>query len=251
MICAVSGVCSCGPTLPSKATQTASTPQQGTTPLAEWSVVTPLEPAEMRRLLAGELVQRAIRQPDATAQRLGGLAYQLVPAPQAVVSAALFDVGRWTQLLPNTFSVQPVDAPEPAGRFSAQSLPQRVRLTQGNRIVQVQYTVLLEPNGADSVSFWLDRASPHDIADAWGFFECRTFDKKRSLIVVGTSLDVGSAWIHWLLGDRIESLVLSTPQRIVDHVVENRQALQRAAAAALGADEPGQLDAALEPSADP
>lgn len=186
----------------------------------ERAALTPgLSGEERQALLAGGLVERPLRLERSSARYIGGVAYQLVRASPEEVLAALQSTESLPQALPRTKRARLVTA---EGRHA------RVELVQGTSVAEATYTVhLVRDPVADELRFWLDHGRPHDIADVWGYFRVRRFDRERSLITVAVALDVGPGLVRLFFEDRIQRLILATPRHIKDFVEPRRLAQAR------------------------
>jgi hypothetical protein len=171
---------------------------------------------ERETLLAGGSVERPLVLQRAASRYVGGVAYQLVRATPEEVLATLQSTERLPQALPRTKSAKLVAA---QGRYA------QVELVQGTSMVDATYTVhLMRDSTRDELRFWLDRGRPHDIADVWGYFRVRRFDRERSLITVAVALDVGPGLVRMFFEERIQRLILATPRHIKDFVEPRRVA---------------------------
>jgi hypothetical protein len=173
---------------------------------------------EREALLSGGVVPRPMRFEHAGGRYVGGVSYQVVNAPPAVVFASLSSVSSLPEILPNTHR---------ARRISGSDSITRVELTQGNSIVRATYTVCLvaDPVGTQ-LRFWLDRNQPHDIHDAWGYFRAQEFGLGRSLITVAAALDLGPGLGRLLFEDVVQTVALSTPHHIREFVEPRYLALR-------------------------
>ena len=174
---------------------------------------------ERARLERGESVNRPMQFDREGGTYTGGVSYQLVEAAPSDVLGALEDCETLAEMLPRTQRVVPIGPSAP---------PDRLELTQGNDFVSATYTVALERDReAGTVRFRLDRSRPHDIDDVWGYFNVRSYDKRRSLISVAVALDVGSGLVRMLFERRIQQVILSTPdqmRRVIERDAPARQA---------------------------
>jgi hypothetical protein len=186
-------------------------PEAGSTPS--------LTSDERQTLLAGGLVERPLTLKRPTARYVGGVAYQLVRASPEEVLATLQSTESLPQALPRTKRARLVAA---EGRHA------RVELVQGTSVAEATYTVhLVRDPLKDELRFWLDHARPHDIADVWGYFRVRRFDRERSLITVAVALDVGPGLVRLFFEDKIQRLILATPRHIKEFVEPRRFAQAR------------------------
>lgn len=174
---------------------------------------------ERETLLAGGLVERPLTLERSASRYVGGVAYQLVRASPEEVLATLQSIESLPRALPRTKRAKLVAA---EGRYA------QVELVQGTSMVDATYTVhLMRDAERDELRFWLDRARPHDIADVWGYFRVRRFDRDRSLITVAVALDVGPGLVRMFFEQRIQRLILATPRHIKDFVEPRRLAQAR------------------------
>ena len=183
------------------------------------SAIAALSAEERSALLAGGLVERPLTLKRPSARYVGGVAYQLVRASPEEVLATLQSTESLPQALPRTKRARLVTA---EGRHA------RVELVQGTSVAEATYTVhLVRDPVDDELRFWLDHARPHDIADVWGYFRVRRFDRERSLITVAVALDVGPGLVRLFFEDKIQRLILATPRHIKDFVEPKRFAQAR------------------------
>jgi hypothetical protein len=141
---------------------------------------------------------------------VGGVAYQIVPAPPHQVLAALLTVPDLPRLLPRTKRARLVGARGNAAY---------VELIQGNSLVEATYTLRLIPDSArGAVRFWLDRSRAHDISDVWGYFRVQPHAEGHSLLTVAVALDVGDGLVRMLFEDHIQRIILSAPRQIRDYL---------------------------------
>ncbi len=178
-----------------------------------------LTASEWGRLRAGERVEhpRAFR--GGGHGYVGGVSYQMVRAEPDEVLRALLDPSELQRMLPQTRSVRPVGKGHPAPGLE---------LEQGNDLVQATYSVRLDHDLENrEVRFRLDRSRPSDIEDVEGFFRVAPAGEGRSLITVGTALDVGSALVRLLFEDTIQRLILATPTQIKDVIEASSDVTQR------------------------
>jgi hypothetical protein len=176
-----------------------------------WASDTGLNRVERRELRAGEVVERPMSFEEGEGSFVGGVSYQLVNAEPAVVLAELSTVDNLPHMLPFTLAAEVVQ------RSSQATF---VELTQGKAPFVGRYTVQLVREG-DQLSFWLDRDRPSNVDDLWGYFRVRPFDDGKTLLTVAIALDLGPGVTRWLFEDKIQRVVLSTPQKI-RHFVEHR-----------------------------
>jgi carbon monoxide dehydrogenase subunit G len=180
-----------------------------------------LTEAEQAELARGAHVARASTFERDGARYVGGVAYQIVEAPPHVVLAAVRDPEQLRRMLPRTRAVTPLDGPGSP----------RFEVRQGNDLVEARYTVVLEEDPVQNeIRFAMDPGAPHDIEDVYGYFRVTALEGRRSLVTVGVALDLGPGLIRMLFERRIQELMLTTPQRMRDHI-ERDAAAPRVAAA--------------------
>ena len=165
---------------------------------------------ERGALLRGATVTRPMRFQQGSGSYVGGVAYQVVPAPAQDVLTALLSVSELPKLLPRTKQARLVDAHDRGGR---------VELVQGNSLIEATYTIRVEHDPVKGVvRFWMDRSRPHDIDDVWGYFQTTPLGPHQTLLTVAVALDVGDGLIRWLFEDRVQRVILSAPARIRDYL---------------------------------
>jgi hypothetical protein len=166
-----------------------------------------LSDAEQRSLFGGGMVARAVLfERHGGGSYVGGVSYQVVKASPAEVIGALSDVRALPHALPRTHRA------ELLGRAGGSA---RVELTQGKAPFLVTYTVHLEQDHAgDLIRFWLDPTRPHDVRDVWGYFRVTPFPGGRTLVTVAVALDIGPGIARLLFEDRIERMILRSPDKI-------------------------------------
>jgi hypothetical protein len=175
----------------------------------QWSEAR-LSSEERNTLLAEGLVERPLILQRSSSRYVGGVSYQLVRASPEEVLAALQSIESLPQALPRT---------KRARLIAAEGRHAQVELVQGTSMVDATYTVhLVRDPVRDELRFWLDRSRPHDIADVWGYFRVRRFDRQRTLVTVAVALDVGPGLVRMLFEERIQRMILATPRHIKDFV---------------------------------
>jgi len=176
----------------------------------------PLSAFERGQLWVGERIERPLSLTGTAGRTVGGIGYQVVSSPPAEVVAALLDVSRLPQMLPNTRSARLV-AREGGLAF--------VELEQGVAPFIARYTIVLQPvPGSDQVRFWLDQRFSHDIEDVFGFFRVEPLGPQRSLLTAAVAVDLGDGLLSSLFERRVQALVLRSVTSIRDFLEPPRWA---------------------------
>lgn len=181
-----------------------------------------LSPAEGERLAHGETITREQTIETDDHRYVGGVTYTVLDATSAELAAMLDDVDSWRHVLPKTKRARVV---------GAVGTDQLLELTQGNAVVEAQYTVRLR-RGANEARFWLDPSRPHGIDDAWGFFRYQPITRPDGtqgvLLTYGVLVDVGPGIVRELFEERIRTALLSVPQLVRRQVAVVRRQRPRA-----------------------
>jgi len=176
----------------------------------------PLSAVERGQLLAGGRIERPLSRAGAAGRTVGGIGYQVVSSSPAEVVAALLDVSRLPQMLPNTRSARLVARAEGLAY---------VELEQGVAPFIARYTIVLQPvPGSDLVRFWLDPRFSHDIEDVFGFFRVEPLGPQRSLLTAAVAVDLGDGLLSSLFERRVQALVLRSVTSIRDFLEPPRWA---------------------------
>ncbi|MCC7537942.1 MAG: SRPBCC family protein [Deltaproteobacteria bacterium] len=165
----------------------------------------PFDVDERRRMERGELVVRPEVRVIRGQRHVGGAAWVVIDAtPDAVWRAAL-DYPRWVRFMPRLVEVHV------ARRGARASL--RLRHELGP--VSARYALDLRVDDAQrDLEFALDRAQPHDIDAAYGFFRILPHGTRRTLVVFGGMVDVGDGLVRLLFEERIHHWSLRVPDEL-------------------------------------
>ena len=174
--------------------------------------VSSLSSTQLQALEAGELVTVPMVEERAGRRYTGGAAHLLVEAPASSVFDALTDVAVIERVLPKT---------KRATLLSTRDRQWQVELLQGNRFIEATYTVKLHQahlgnTQSHRIEFALDRSSPHDIDDLWGFFAVKPLGPNRCVVSVAAFVDLGDS-LAVLFERRIQDLILTTPLQVRDY----------------------------------
>lgn len=175
----------------------------------------PLSSVERAALAAGQRVERPMVFLRAGQRYLGGVSYNLIDASAAQVFYKLNELDALAHVLGSTRRLEVVERSETRVR---------VELEQGNSLVSTSYTVVFEfepptdDSGSRLVLYWLDPSRPHGIEDVWGFFRLTPWPGGRTLVSVGTALNVGPGLIQSLFGSRLQASILRAPKRVREAV---------------------------------
>jgi hypothetical protein len=174
-----------------------------------------LSAEETDALEHGETVTRPQLVERGNERLVGGVTYSIVEATPAELEAVLDSVPSYGAILPYTKSATLL------ARIDDDFL---VTLRQGNALVDAGYTIRVRKDPrAGEVRFWLDRARPHDIVDAWGFFRVQPLPEgrsgvPRSLVTYGILVDIGPGLVRSLFEPKIRRVVLTVPDRLRRYV---------------------------------
>lgn len=147
---------------------------------------------------------------------VGGLGYVLVRATPREVFDSLNQLKNLSRVIRGTRTMTVVDV----GQEGTQVL-----MEQGNSIVSARYTATFQADVASdlqrdwTVRFWLDGRRPHAIEDVWGRISAATFDESRTLVTIGTVVNLGPGLIRMLFEGHLQRSILRMP-RYVRQVVE-------------------------------
>ncbi len=183
-----------------------------------------LTPDQSARLARGEsLVFPQTWESNDGARYIGGVTYTIVDASASELAAIFEDVGAYRRLLPRT---------KQARRAGTDGTDFFIELLQGNSVFETQYTLRVRPiaavaGGGREFRFWLDRASPHGIEDAWGYFRCTPVASAtgaaRTLLTYAAVVDVGPGIVRELFEERLRGAMLSVPHLLRRYVAELHQ----------------------------
>lgn len=176
-----------------------------------------LSPAEQARLTRGETIVRHQDLTRGERSYVGGITYTILDTSAAEVASLIEDVDAYRHVLPRTKRARLV-ADDGRDRL--------VELTQGNSLVQAEYTIRVRKEaaaeGAQEYRFWLDPSRPHGIDDAWGYFRLQPFagpgGEPRVLFTYAVLVDVGPGIVRDLFEERLRAALLSVPQLVRRHV---------------------------------
>jgi hypothetical protein len=184
-----------------------------------------LSPAENARLSRGETVEYPQALDLRSGRYVGGITYTVLETSPAELDSLLEDVSTFPRILPNTRDVSFV------GRDRSDLL---IWLRQGTALFNSSYTIRVRANPGQRpddriVRFWLDRARPHGIDDASGFFRYETLaptssGKPRVLLTFGIWVDIGPGIVRSLFEGRIQRIILTVPQRLRAYLAERAHA---------------------------
>lgn len=178
-----------------------------------------LTPQESIELAHGQTVERPQLVEHGGERLVGGVTYTIVNATPAELESVLDAVPSYESILPYTKSATLL------ARIDDDAI---VALRQGNALVDAGYALRIRKDArAGEVRFWLDRARPHDIADAWGFFRVTPLPDiagvPRSLVTYGILVDIGPGLIRTLFESKIRNVVLTVPQRLRGYLAKRTE----------------------------
>lgn len=187
----------------------------GTLAPSRRAAAAPLSGPDVARLSAGELVRVPLDLTLPDGDRLGGISYAVVRAPPAEVMAVLADPGAYRAILPMTLE---------ARLLARRGADLTVFLRQGTRLGSAGYALLVRPEPAGLLRFWLDPSLPHGIADLWGYFRVLPWGPSSSLLTYAALLKLDFGVVKLLFSEKIREYALSTPALVRAYVEGHRRA---------------------------
>ncbi len=186
----------------------------GRSGLADGGRIGRLGSADRARLEAGRIVLRPVVRRSGERKLFGGASWQVIDRPVEEVWAALLDVERYDQMLPEVRRVRVV------ARDGARRI---VRIEHGNALIHVGYHVRLEPRREHrELLFRLDRDRPSDLQAAWGFIRLRPWGSSRTLVSFGAMADVGSGLVSGALRPLVHEWMLKVPWTLKKYLERGR-----------------------------
>ncbi|MBN8616368.1 MAG: SRPBCC family protein [Deltaproteobacteria bacterium] len=158
---------------------------------------------ERARLDQGELVIRP-HVADAREPWMGGTSFQIVDRPVAEVWRALEDLPAYRHMLPGTSQT----------RDDGLDRGARVLYVQQSQLgVSASYSLRLRHDAhAHRVSFELDRDRPHDVEDARGFLEIRSYQRTRTVLTWALRAVLGMGAMEPMVRGLVEPWLLRVPE---------------------------------------
>lgn len=158
---------------------------------------------ERARLDQGELVLRP-HVADAREPWMGGTSFQVVDRPVADVWRALADLPSYRHMLPGTSLT----------RDDGLDRGARVLFVQQSQLgVSASYSLRLRHDAhAHRVSFELDRDRPHDVEDARGFLEIRSYQRTRTVLTWALRAVLGMGAMEPMVRGLVEPWLLRVPE---------------------------------------
>jgi hypothetical protein len=169
-----------------------------------------LSPDDVARLSAGEVVSVPLDYDLTQGAYFGGLAYAVVQAPVAVVSAVLNDPSTYTSILPKTIESRVL---------WRRGHDMQVYFRQGGRHASAAYVLLVHRESQGLFRFWLDPSQPHEIADLWGYSRVQPWERDVSLLTYAALVRLDFGVVKLLFKDVIRRFALSTPGLVRDFVM--------------------------------
>jgi hypothetical protein len=177
---------------------------------------------EEQSLRAGQLVVRPTEFVRGGARLMGGLAWQVVQAPQSRVWRVMTDVRAYPRFLP---AVEEVRFIEVSGR------EQRLFIRHRMGLLGASYFVLATNDAASyRVKFKLDRSRPSSIRDAFGELRVSPYPDGRSVVSLAILADVGEGLIAGLVRKNVHQWMLRVPEQLKKFVESDEADLEPAAA---------------------
>ena len=158
---------------------------------------------ERARLDQGELVMRP-HVPDEREPWMGGTSFQIVDRSVAEVWRALEDLPSYRYMLPGT-SLTRDDGLDRGARV--------LYVEQAQFGVSASYSLRLRHDAvARRVSFELDHDRPHDVEDARGFFEIRSYQRTRTVVTWALRVVLGMGAMEPMVRGLVEPWLLRVPE---------------------------------------
>lgn len=168
---------------------------------------TALSDLQKVRLAQGDsVIEPLVHETDAH-RYVGGVSYHVVSADADHVSRVLRDPARYRELFARLESAQVLGS-DANGRT-------RVRFTHAMGPFRGSYTLLFECHQKGTYcKFRVDRTSPNDLDDGWGFVRLTQLPGHRTLVTWAVLVDVGGGIVRSLFEDRIQRAILDVPRRL-------------------------------------
>jgi hypothetical protein len=173
----------------------------------------PLPPDDLARLTAGELIRVPLDVDLPQGGYFGGIAYVLIHAPLAAVTAVLNDPSTYRSILPMTLESRVLWRGD---------RDMQIYFRQGGRAGSAAYVILARRESAGLIRFWLDPSQPHEIADLWGYFRAQPWGKDGTVLTYAALIRLDFGMVKLLFTEAIRKAALGTPA-LVRAFVEGRQ----------------------------
>jgi len=158
---------------------------------------------ELRRLAAGELVERRLVREQGDRRLLGGTSWQVIDAEPAVVWEALLDTPYYPRMLPQVTEARVVSD---GGARRTLFVRHGSGLTQTSYYLDVQLDRRLH-----DMNFRINKSRPHGVRAAWGFYAVRSYAEGRTLLVYGVMADIGNGLGSMLLRGSVHEWMMKVP----------------------------------------
>jgi hypothetical protein len=139
---------------------------------------------------------------------VGGISYQRVRTPPALLLRTLQQPDNLPELLPFTLS---------ATKLAGTNSDAQIEIEQGRAPIVGSYTVRAVRRG-EQIKFWLDKRRPAPFDDLWGYFRVSPYAQQDSLLTVAVLLDLGPTMMRLFFEEKIQRIALATPRKIRDYV---------------------------------
>jgi len=139
---------------------------------------------------------------------VGGIVYALLPGTPAEAYAAMRERERFPEVFPRLRGFK-LAGENPPDLF--------VEFQYGGSSFRSVHTMRLRYDDQHrTIRFWIDPRYPHDVRDAWGFFEFQPDpnDPKRTILTYAVLVDLGFGMFDVALEGRVQELLLSVPARL-------------------------------------
>ncbi len=173
-----------------------------------------LSAAEIDRLSRGETVIRPETLNVDGRRYVGGVTYTVLESSGDELLSLVDHESTYLEVLPRTKFAQKIRTDE---SFVL------MEMHHGNSLVDAAYTMRLEKEPDKSrIRFWIDRARPHDVEDAWGYFRYAALPAPggppRVLLTFAVLVDLGNGMLRSLYEDRVKGAMFTVPQLLRNHI---------------------------------
>ena len=169
--------------------------------------------SERARLSRGATVARPVTIEEGEHRLVGGITYTVVSASAAELTALFDDEAAYRELLPRT----------KGAKLTRNGAVRHIEMRTGNAVVEGVYTLYLQQSGPHELRFWLDPRAPHDIDDAYGYFQFEELPRgadgrPRTLLTYAIAIDIGPGIVRDLFEERVRAASLALPQALVARI---------------------------------
>jgi hypothetical protein len=168
---------------------------------------------DLRRLEAGELIERPVQRTRGSLRLIGGTSFQVVERSVSETWRALNDAASYRYMMPGADEARVV-AHRPGTRV--------VRVRHSAGLVSAAYHLRLRyDQERRDIAFRLDESRPNDLRAVWGFISVAPWqdDPNRSIVSYGIMADVGGGVLGGILRGQIHTWMLRVPSIVREYLV--------------------------------